>query len=246
MTNSHILVNTFDYYEPETVADAVALLAQHDGRARVLAGGTDLLVQMKIERIAPEAVISLNRIPGLDRIEVRSRDGATPPLLHIGARATILSHRAGAACAGILPGAGGSVRQFQLHPGADHGHDRRQPGQRLPRRGLRAQPAGVRRGCWCWSVRKGSGGCRWTTSSLARAGQPCRPGEIITGVELPQPRPGTGSAFAKVSRVTNDIAKANCAVVLVARCRRPHPGLPAGFRLGGPDADARAPGRSDC
>jgi xanthine dehydrogenase iron-sulfur cluster and FAD-binding subunit A len=40
-------------------------------------------------------------------------------------------------------------------------------------------------------------------------------GEIITGVELPQPRPATGSAFAKVSRVTNDIAKANCAVVLV-------------------------------
>ena len=71
MTNSHILVNPFDYYEPETVADAVALLAQHGGRARVMAGGTDLLVQMKIERIAPEAVISLNRIPGLDRIEVQ-------------------------------------------------------------------------------------------------------------------------------------------------------------------------------
>ena len=91
MTNSHILVNTFDYYEPETVADAAALLAQYDGRARVMAGGTDLLVQMKIERITPEAVISLNRISGLDRIEVRGRGGVAPPLLHIGACATILT-----------------------------------------------------------------------------------------------------------------------------------------------------------
>ena len=58
MTNSHILVNTFDYYEPETVADAAALLAQYDGRARVMAGGTGVPVQMKIERITPEAVIA--------------------------------------------------------------------------------------------------------------------------------------------------------------------------------------------
>ena len=33
-------------------------------------------------------------------------------------------------------------------------------------------------------------------------------------MELPQPKPGIGSAFAKVARVTNDIAKANCAVVI--------------------------------
>ena len=214
MTNSHILVNTFDYYEPETVADAVALLAQHGGRARVLAGGTDLLVQMKIERMAPEAVISLNCIPGLDRIEVRGRGGVTPPLLHIGARATILTiereslvrttyEALAEACANFsstqvqtMGTIGGNLGNAS--PAADSAPSLLvfdallvlvgpQGGRRLPLDEFFVGPG---------------------RSAL-------RPGEIITGVELPQPRPGTGSAFAKVSRVTNDIAKANCAVVLV-------------------------------
>ena len=46
MTNSHILINQFDYLEPESLQEAVTLLAQYGNRARVLAGGTDLLVHM--------------------------------------------------------------------------------------------------------------------------------------------------------------------------------------------------------
>jgi CO/xanthine dehydrogenase FAD-binding subunit len=83
MTNSHILINQFDYLEPESLHEAVTLLAQYGNRARVLAGGTDLLVHMKMERVAPEAVISISKIPELDRIAIQ--DGH----LHIGARATI-------------------------------------------------------------------------------------------------------------------------------------------------------------
>ena len=50
MTNSHILVHEFTYMEPVSVAEAISLLASHGNAARVLAGGTDLLVQMKMER----------------------------------------------------------------------------------------------------------------------------------------------------------------------------------------------------
>ena len=39
-------------FEMAVADEAVALLAQHKGTAKVLAGGTDLLVQMKIERTA--------------------------------------------------------------------------------------------------------------------------------------------------------------------------------------------------
>src|SRR5512146_1975452 len=85
MTNSHILLHRFDYFEPASVQEAVALLAQHGEGARVLAGGTDLLVHMKMERAAPEAVVSINRIPGLDGID--AQDGC----LRIGARATIVA-----------------------------------------------------------------------------------------------------------------------------------------------------------
>ena len=40
------------------VAEAVALLEQYNGRAQVLAGGTDLLVNMKMERAQAEQVIA--------------------------------------------------------------------------------------------------------------------------------------------------------------------------------------------
>src|SRR5512136_516740 len=83
MTNSHIVVQRFAYLEPASVAEAIQMLQEHGPRAKVLAGGTDLIVHMKMERSAPEAVISLGKIAGLDRIAVR--DGH----LSLGARATI-------------------------------------------------------------------------------------------------------------------------------------------------------------
>ena len=71
MTNSHILVHEFEYVEPTSVEEAVALLGEYGGRAQVLAGGTYLLVQMKMERTAPEYVINVARIPGLDGIALQ-------------------------------------------------------------------------------------------------------------------------------------------------------------------------------
>ena len=59
----------FHYYEPSTLEEALDLLDRYGDRARVLAGGTDLVVQMKQKKTVPEAVISLKRIPGLDGIE---------------------------------------------------------------------------------------------------------------------------------------------------------------------------------
>lgn len=52
------------YHAPETVEQAIALLAG-DPAARPLAGGTDLIVQMKSGRSAPSAVVDLKRITGL-------------------------------------------------------------------------------------------------------------------------------------------------------------------------------------
>jgi len=50
-------------------------------------------------------------------------------------------------------------------------------------------------------------------------------GELLTGVILPRPQRGTGSAFAKIARVTADIAKASAGVALV---RDPHNGAGTG------------------
>ncbi len=56
------------YEAPETIDKAVALLAGTPAAARVLAGGTDLLVQLRAEVIQPELVVDIKRIPELGRI----------------------------------------------------------------------------------------------------------------------------------------------------------------------------------
>ncbi len=53
---------------PKTTELAVALLAQETGTARVLAGGTDLLVQMKMDMITPDLVVDIKHIDGMHDI----------------------------------------------------------------------------------------------------------------------------------------------------------------------------------
>jgi CO/xanthine dehydrogenase FAD-binding subunit len=51
------------YEAPESWEGAVALLARATGDARVLAGGTDLLVQMRADIVDPELIVDIKRIP---------------------------------------------------------------------------------------------------------------------------------------------------------------------------------------
>jgi CO/xanthine dehydrogenase FAD-binding subunit len=51
------------YEAPESVEGAVALLAGATGEARVLAGGTDLLVQMRADIVDPELIVDIKKIP---------------------------------------------------------------------------------------------------------------------------------------------------------------------------------------
>lgn len=62
---------------PDTVEAALALLADHGDRARIVAGGTDLLVELD-RRIGPriDTLIDITRIRGLDRIDLDPSDGA--------------------------------------------------------------------------------------------------------------------------------------------------------------------------
>ncbi len=55
----------FEYFAPRALAEAVELLARFDGQARVVAGGTDLLLKMKAGQLAPRAVINIKRLPEL-------------------------------------------------------------------------------------------------------------------------------------------------------------------------------------
>lgn len=62
------------FLSAESVAQATAALAAEPGIARVLGGGTDLLVQMKSGMVEPALIVDIKRIPGMSEI-VAERDG---------------------------------------------------------------------------------------------------------------------------------------------------------------------------
>ncbi len=73
----------FELYEPESIEDASRLLAKFRGKGRVLAGGTDLLLELKRGQLNLAAVISLKKIKGLNKIRFTRKEG-----LRIGAMVT--------------------------------------------------------------------------------------------------------------------------------------------------------------
>ena len=84
----------FDYARPDSVDEAVAILAEHGDEARVLAGGQTLLAMLNLRVVEPAILVDITRIPELDvireldgRIEVgaavtQSRLLAWPALAH--------------------------------------------------------------------------------------------------------------------------------------------------------------------
>ena len=58
-------MKSFEYLCPRSVPELVKLLSRYDGKARVLAGGTDLLVMMKQGKVHPDYLISLKNLPNL-------------------------------------------------------------------------------------------------------------------------------------------------------------------------------------
>lgn len=68
-------MRNFAYFDPTSVSEAVDLLHQHAGKAKVLAGGTDLFLRMRHRVVMPEVVVDLKRIPELSRFDYSASEG---------------------------------------------------------------------------------------------------------------------------------------------------------------------------
>ncbi len=81
-------MKSFDYARPASIGETISLLERtspdNANRARVLAGGTDLLTLMKAELVAPETLIDLKRLQDLDG-DISVQHG----VVRIGALATL-------------------------------------------------------------------------------------------------------------------------------------------------------------
>ena len=80
-----MLLPKFQYHEPSTLAEACRVMAELGGGVRAIAGGTDLVVNMRKGTVAPEHVLSLGRIKELCAINLSGRG------LTIGACCTVAS-----------------------------------------------------------------------------------------------------------------------------------------------------------
>ena len=187
-------MRAFAYERPTTLQGAVALLAEHGSEARLLAGGTDLIIRLRDGSIAPRIVVDLKRIAELDG-QIREHDGG----LTIGARAVMTDiaadgrirrdYRALAEAAAVV----GSVQIrnratlagniCNASPAADTAPALLVYGAHV----IAAGPAGTRRiPIDAFFVRSG-------VTTLAR-------GELVTAIELPRPTSRPGSVHLRRTR----------------------------------------------
>tara|TARA_Y100001970_G_scaffold36540_1_gene45131 strand:+ start:2854 stop:3744 length:891 start_codon:yes stop_codon:yes gene_type:complete len=72
-----IQLKWIDYSSPETLSEALGLLNSYQKDAGILAGGTDLIVKMRANRVNPTQVIDIKAIPELNQININSNNDLT-------------------------------------------------------------------------------------------------------------------------------------------------------------------------
>lgn len=63
-------MHEFEYTAPASINEAMALFAEHGGNARILAGGTDLIVKMRAGALTPGLVVDGKHIPELNQVKL--------------------------------------------------------------------------------------------------------------------------------------------------------------------------------
>jgi len=209
MRNTHLLVNGFDYVRTPSLPEALAALAERP-EAKILAGGTNLLVDMKLENERPARVIDITPLAALAGIEATSdgiRLGALTRIRSLAVDQGLWKERTALAEAAESFGSTQVATMGTLGGNIANGSPASDTVPTLVVFGAEAViagPGGERR-VLVADLLDGPG-----TVAL-------EPGELITAVLLPTAsgRGTIGSAFLKLSRVTADLAKVSVAVRLV-------------------------------
>jgi carbon-monoxide dehydrogenase medium subunit len=71
-----------DYFEPKTLSEALSLLAKYGEQAKVIAGGTDVMVDIKYKE-EPACLVNIKKIPGLGAIQENGGSLRVGPLVTI-------------------------------------------------------------------------------------------------------------------------------------------------------------------
>ncbi len=207
----------FDYYQPETLKEAWSLMEKIKGEARYVAGGTDIIVNIKDKKIQPDALISLKRIKELAGIH-RNRElvFGSMTLLRDLERDPRIGREYPALARAAMVLATPQIRNVatvggnlcNAAPSADCA-----PPLLVMEASLTLEGPGGRREVSIEDFFKAPGHtCMDTT-------------EILTRIRIPSAQERNGTSFLKLGRVSTDIAVANAAAFITmegkicSRCR---------------------------
>jgi CO/xanthine dehydrogenase FAD-binding subunit len=202
------------YLEPASLDEALTLLAARDGAALV-AGGTDLVVGTRQgKRTLPETLVAIHRLPGLDGI------GEEGGALTIGALAThdaiehselVRSRWTALADASAIVGSPATRHVGTLGGNLANASPAMETGAPLVVFGAEVEL-------------RGSGGSRSVPVESLWAGPgrtTAAPGEMITGVRVPAPAGGSGSAYVRLEyRRSMEIAVVGAAALVTIESGR--------------------------
>ncbi len=206
-------MRTFEYHSPPTLSEALELLEAHGEEAKILAGGTDLIVQMTAGEVRPRHVIDLKRIRALQGAESLEDGGIRIlPLTRI---ADLASMESLEGALGILRNAASTVGSVQIRNRATVGGNicRAAPSADMAAPLLvlnsRVKILGTAREHWLPLAEFFLGPGRTALEA----------NEILAEIHVPpSPSPGIGVYLKLGPRETMDLATVGAAVFLSADC----------------------------
>src|SRR5712691_1173305 len=189
----------FAYARPASVAEALALLAEHKDEARVLAGGQSLVPMLNFRVAAPKVLVDINRIAGLSGIKVAKnhiRIGALTRHVELERSADVARHLP--LIASAMPHiAHPAIRNRGTFGGSCALAD---PAAELPACALALGATFVVAG------RKGERRVAAQDFFRGLYATALKAGELLVAAEFPLPKPGYASAFGELARRHGDYA----------------------------------------
>ena len=195
----------FDYACPATIAEAVSLLASHEGEAKVIAGGQSLMPMMAFRLATPSLLVDLRKIQGLNRIEIGADE------IRLGAKVRwrdILDSEPLRKAHPLLVSAIGHVAHYQVR-------NRGTIGGSLAYADPAAEMPGIAVACDATIAITGKSGTRTVAASdffLGALTTALEPDELITEVTLPAWPAARRWGFEEFARRRGDFALAAVAV----------------------------------
>jgi carbon-monoxide dehydrogenase medium subunit len=195
----------FDYASPTSLAEAVGLLAARGGGAKPIAGGQSLMPLLAFRLAAPEILVDLKRVPGLDRIDIG------PAGVTLGARVRWVDIEKDGRLATAHPLLAEAIRHVAHYQIRNRGT----VGGSVAHADPAAEMPGIVAACDGEIVAVGPKGERRIAAADFFVGPlqtTLAPGEIITAIHLPAWPEGRRWGFLEFSRRKGDFAMAGVAV----------------------------------